>query len=151
MKENEHQPHRRPAERRTCSPPKADGSMRFWRMDQLWPLAENLPVKKVSIQSLNVLDEVCWFGGPLNLRPTCRSVANHARDIYNADLSYPIILSPKGDVLDGMHRIGKAYLLGLEEIDAVQLTEMPLPRGRLLPNGEEVPDTDQTGLAPGAD
>jgi hypothetical protein len=36
-----------------------------------------------------------------------------------------------------MHRICKAYLQGLEEIDAVQLLEMPAPRGRVLPNGEE--------------
>jgi hypothetical protein len=135
--ENEHEArHKKPAERRTCSPPKADGSMRFWRMDQLWPLAKDLPVKKVRISDLECLDEVVWFGG-LNLRPTCRSIAEHARDIYAADLSYPIILSPKGVVLDGCHRICKAFLLGMEEIDAVQLLEMPAPRGRLLANGEE--------------
>ncbi len=111
--------------------------MRFWRMDQLWPLVPGLPVKKVRISDLVCFDEVCWFGGPRNILPTCRSIAEHARDIYEADLSYPIILSPKGDVLDGMHRICKAYLQGLEEIDAVQLLEMPAPRGRVLPNGEE--------------
>lgn len=114
--------------------------MRFWRMDQLWPLAEGLPVKKVRISDIICLDEVCWFGGPLNLKPTCRSVAEHARDIYEADLSYPIILSPKGDVMDGMHRICKAYLQGLAEIDAVQLAELPAPRGRVLASGEETPE-----------
>jgi len=127
----------RAAGRRTCSPPRKDGSMRFWRMDQLWPLVPGLPVKKVRISDLVCFDEVCWFGGPRNILPTSRSIAEHARDIYEADLSYPIILSPKGDVLDGMHRICKAYLQGLEEIDAVQLLEMPAPRGRVLPNGEE--------------
>ena len=113
--------------------------MRFWRMDQLWPLVPGLPVKKVRIRDLACLDEVCWFGGLVNVRPTCRSIAEHARDIYEADLSYPIILSPKGDVLDGMHRICKAFLQGIEEIDAVQLLEMPAPRGRLLPSGIEAP------------
>jgi hypothetical protein len=138
VNESENKPHNeRAAKRRTCSPPRADGSMRFWRMDQLWPLVPGLPVKKVRICDLAVLDEVCWFGGPLNIRPTCRSIAEHARDIYEADLAYPIILSPKGDVMDGMHRICKAFLLGLEEIDAVQLVEMPAPRGRVLANGEE--------------
>jgi hypothetical protein len=127
----------RAAGRRTCSPPRADGSMRFWRMDQLWPLVQGLPVKKVRICDLACLDEVCWFGGPLKLQPTCRSIAEHAQDIFDADLSYPIILSPKGDVLDGMHRICKAFLQGMEEIDAVQLPVMPAPRGRVLPNGEE--------------
>jgi hypothetical protein len=138
MNESENEtPNQRAAGRRTCSPPRADGSMRFWRMDQLWPLVPCLPVKKVRIRDLECLEEVCWFGGPLNIRPTCRSIAEHARDIYEADLSYPIILSPKGDVLDGMHRICKAFLLGIEEIDAVQLLEMPAPRGRVLANGEE--------------
>ena len=101
--------------------------MRFWRMDQLWPLAQSLPVRKIRLRDLECLDEVCWFGGPLNPRPPCRSVAEHARDIYNADLSYPIILSPKGDVLDGMHRICKALLEGRAEIDAVRFLQDPEP------------------------
>lgn len=127
----------RAAARRLCSPPRADGLMRFWRMEQLWELAAALPVKKVRTRDLPGFDEVRWFGGPLNILPTCRTIAEHARDIYDADLSYPIILSPSGEVLDGMHRIAKAYLLGIEELDAVQLIEMPPPRGRVLPNGEE--------------
>ena len=128
----------RAAGRRLCSPPRPDGSMRFWRMDQLWELVARLPVKRVRVRDLPGFDEVRWFGGPLNLQPTCRTIAEHARDIYDADLTFPIILSPTGEVLDGMHRICKAYLQGVEQIDAVQLHEMPEPRGRVFPNGEEV-------------
>jgi hypothetical protein len=127
----------RAAARRLCSNPRADGSMRFWRMEQLWELAATLPAKKVRVRDLPGFDEVRWFGGPLKILPTCRTIAEHARDIYNADLSYPIILSPIGEVLDGMHRVAKAHLLEIEEILAVQLPEMPAPRGRVLPNGEE--------------
>src|SRR5258706_15556809 len=101
----------RAAARRLCSPPRADGSMRFWRMDTAWDLAAGLPVKKVLTRDLPGFDEVRWFGGPLKLLPTCRTIAEHARDIYEADLSYPIILGPAGEVLDGMHRLAKAYLL----------------------------------------
>jgi hypothetical protein len=111
--------------------------MRFWRMEQLWGMAASLPVKKVLVKDLPGFDEVRWFGGPLNILPTCRTIAEHARDIYEADLAYPVILSPEGEVLDGMHRICKAYLQGIEEVAAVQLPEMPNPRGRVLPNGEE--------------
>jgi hypothetical protein len=107
-------------------------------MDQLWALAAALPVKKVRVCDLPGFDEVRWFGGPLNIQPTCRTVAEHARDIYDADLSYPIILSPEGEVVDGMHRICKAHLQGIGEIDAVRLVRMPEPRGRVLPNGDEV-------------
>jgi len=61
-----------------------------------------------------------------------------ARPIFEADLSYPIILSPDGEVLDGWHRICKVFLQGTEELDAVQLTAMPPYRWRVLLSGEEV-------------
>ena len=133
----------RAAARRSCSPPGLDGSMRFLRMKQLWDLAEGLPSKKIRLSEVKGFDEVHWFGGPRNLLPTCRSIAEHARDIFEADLSYPIILAPDGEVLDGWHRICKAFLQGLEEIAAVQLTEMPAYRWRLLLSGEEVPIVDE--------
>jgi GNAT superfamily N-acetyltransferase len=37
-----------------------------------------------------------------------------------------------------MHRLCKARLLGIEEMDAVQLPALPAPRWRVLANGEEV-------------
>jgi len=128
----------RASTRRACESPKPDGSMRFYRMHQLWELAEGLPVKRVRLSELAGFDEVRWFGGPRNVLPTCRAVAEHARDIYECDLTYPIILSPSGEVLDGSHRICKAFLQGMEELDAVQLTMMPPYRWRLLLSGEEV-------------
>jgi len=128
----------RAAARRSCEAPQADGSMRFYRMHQFWELAEDLPVKKIRLSELDGFDEVLWFGGPRNILPTCRAIAEHARDIYEADLSYPIILSPDGEVLDGFHRICKAFLQGMEELDAVQLTTMPPYRWRVLLSGEEV-------------
>src|SRR5579862_777906 len=127
------------AKRRSCEPPKADGSMRFWRMDQLWELAKGLPVKKVRLSELEGFDEVRWFGGPIHIQPTCRAIAEHARDIFQADLSWPIILSPTGEVLDGWHRICKAFILGIETLDAIQLTSLPPYRWRVLITGEEVP------------
>jgi len=135
----------RAAARRSCETPGVDGSMRFHRMHQFWDLAKGLPVRKVRIRELDGFDEVQWFGGSLNVLPTCRAVAEHARDIYEADLSYPIILSPSGEVLDGWHRICKAYLQGIEELEAVQLTCMPPYRWRVLRTGEEAPIEDGAG------
>jgi hypothetical protein len=37
-----------------------------------------------------------------------------------------------------MHRLCKAFLEGMEEMDAVQLPTMPPFRWRMLPSGEEV-------------
>jgi len=124
--------------KRMWSAPLADGSIPFVRMQQLWDMAAGLPSKKVRVKELNALDDVRWFSERMQKLPTCRAVAEHARDIYEADFGFPIILSPSGVVLDGMHRLCKAFLVGLEEIDAVQLPTMPPYRWRLLPNGEEV-------------
>ena len=124
--------------KRLWSTPLADGSIPFVRMQQLWEMAEGLPSRKVRVSDLNALDEVRWFSERMNKLPTCRAVAEHARDIYEADFRFPIILSPSGVVLDGMHRLCKAFLEGMEEIDAVQLPAMPPYQWRLLPTGEEV-------------
>lgn len=144
MSQNEKPLNERAASRRSCEPPAADGSMRFWRMHQLWELAAGLPVKKVRVSELSGFDEVCWFGGPRNILPTCRAIAEHARDIFASDLSYPIILSPTGEVLDGWHRVCKAYLEGIAELDAVQLPTLPPYRWRVLLSGEEVEILDET-------
>ena len=95
-------------------------------------------MNKVRLSELRGFDEVRWFGGPMNIRPTCRAIAEHARDIYESDLSVPIILSPTGEVLDGWHRICKAFVEGVEELDAVQLPTLPPYRWRVLATGEEV-------------
>jgi hypothetical protein len=134
--------HVRAISKRLWSTPLADGSIPFVRMQQLWEMAAGLPVRKVRVSDLNALDEVRWFSERMNRLPTCRAVAEHARDIYEADFRFPIILSPSGVVLDGMHRLCKAFLQGMEDIDAVQLTRMPPYRWRLLPNGEVVEITD---------
>jgi hypothetical protein len=132
----------RAAARRCCEPPAADGSMRFFRMQQLWDMAKGLPVTKVRLIAIKGFDEVHWFGGPHNFLPTCRAIAEHARDIIECDLSCPIIVAPDGEVLDGWHRICKAYVEGIDELDAVQLPCMPPYRWRLLKTGEEVPTAE---------
>ena len=130
--------------RRLWATPLADGSIPFVRMQQLWEMAADLPSKKVRLSGLNALDEVRWFSERMNKLPTCRAVAEHAREIYDADFRFPIILSPTGVVLDGMHRLCKAFLLGMEEIDAVQLPAMPPYLWRLLPNGDEVESVEES-------
>ena len=134
--------------KRLWSTPLADGSIPFVRMQQLWDMAEGLPVKKVRVADLNALDDVRWFSELMNKQPTCRAVAEHARDIYEVDFRFPIILSPDGVVLDGMHRLCKAFLQDMKEIDAVQLPVMPAYRWRLLPTGEEAAITDDTQPQP---
>jgi hypothetical protein len=68
-------------------------------------------------------------GGPKNLEPTIRRVAERARDIFSADLTYLIIMTRSGEVFDGAHRIAKAYLQGERTIAAVVIDDYPPPDG----------------------
>ena len=47
--------------------------------------------------------------------------------VAEASLSYPIILSADGRVMDGMHRLAKALLEGRECINAVRFSKDPAP------------------------
>lgn len=92
-----------------------------WDVDRLIALSRNLPVERVTVASISEVETSYWFDGSAEL-PTVRKVAEHARLIMEADLSYPIILGHDGRVMDGMHRIARALLEGRAEIDAVRFT-----------------------------
>lgn len=97
----------------------------YWYTERLWQLSQHLPVKTVAIAAIAEFDQNCWFSE--KTPPTCREVARHAQRIYAADLAYPIILSAAGQLMDGGHRLAKAWLMGLTEIQAVQFSEDPAP------------------------
>jgi ADP-glucose pyrophosphorylase len=78
------------------------------------------------LTSIHELDECFWFQDDAT-RPTCRAIAEHAKLIEETDLSYPIILSSDGRIMDGMHRVAKALMLGHECTVAVQFVEDPEP------------------------
>jgi len=122
---------KKPEERLLYGGKRPDGSTPFWRMPSIWAMADGKASISVAIKDLNILDEVVWFGGPNNVRPTVRRIAQHARDILDSDLSYPIIMTRSGDVLDGAHRIAKAYLAGNDVISAVVIEDWPAPDGTI--------------------
>jgi hypothetical protein len=97
-----------------------------WDVDRLIKLTEGLDPKLVHIDSIKELDENFWFGGDGDT-PTCRAIAEHARLMQVTDLSCPIILCSSGKVMDGMHRVCKAYLEGRNKIKAVQFVIDPEP------------------------
>lgn len=96
-----------------------------WYTERLWQLAQHLPIQTIPIASVSEFDHDCWFGP--DTPPTCRAVAEHAQRIWDADLSYPIILSASGGLMDGGHRLAKAWLLGSPTIQAVQFNIDPEP------------------------
>jgi hypothetical protein len=97
-----------------------------WDVDRLIALTADLIPQMMPLAAIRELDEPFWFGGGSEAA-TCRAVADHARLIAETDLSYPIILGADGRVMDGMHRVARAYLEGRDVIMAVQLTVDPAP------------------------
>lgn len=106
----------------------------IWYIDRLWTLAAGLPEEELPIDQVRQLDEVTWFSERWGVRPTCRLVIEHCKRILDADLSYPVILDPRGYVLDGVHRIGKAMLAGQSTVRAVRIRIMPPPDETLRPD-----------------
>lgn len=101
-----------------------NGEKLIYNVERLWELAKSLPVKNVPLDAIKELDEDCWFGGKA---PSLRQVGEHARRINNADFSHPILLNASGGLMDGGHRVVRAWLDGKTEIEAVQFDPDPEP------------------------
>ena len=126
--------------------PSARG-LQAWDVDRLVALTRDLPRIQVPLTAIRELDEPYWFSSGRG-SATCREVVEHARFIAEADLSFPIILSSDGRVMDGMHRVAKALLSGLATIEAVQFQHDPEP-DYIGMAPEDLPyETDSSGRSP---
>jgi len=108
--------HFRPSER----------GFRAWDVHRLVTLTNGFPRFQISVKNIRELDEPYWFSGG-DHDATCRAVIEHAQAIESADLSFPIILSADGGVMDGMHRVAKAVFRGMKSVEAVQFATDPEP------------------------
>jgi hypothetical protein len=113
----------------------------IWDVHHLVALSAGLPKVRVALSAIRELDEPCWFGGAGDVA-TCRAVADHARLIQATDLAFPIILSSDGRVMDGMHRVAKAHMLGHKDIDAVRFDRDPEPDYVDIPD-DQLPYDDE--------
>jgi hypothetical protein len=95
-----------------------------WDVDRLVRLTKDLPSRRVPLEEIRELDEG-WAGD--DERPTWRAMVEHIRLMDAADLSFPIILSADGAVMDGRHRVLKALLQDRDHVEAVQFDEDPEP------------------------
>lgn len=87
---------------------KSENGLLAWDVLKLIKLSKDFEVIQVPLSDIRELKETYWFG--LGAPPITEDIAQHAKQIYEADLSYPIILCPEGKVMDGMHRVCKAFL-----------------------------------------
>jgi hypothetical protein len=105
--------------------PAPDG-LKAWDVDRLVALTSDVVAEPVPLADIRELDEAYWSNG-YDRSLTCREIAEHARLINDVDMSFPVILSADGRVMDGMHRIAKAYLLGQTHVNAVRFKIDPEP------------------------
>jgi len=102
----------------------SESGLLAWDVDRLIRLSSGFPKKCVPLSTIRELDQP-WSGESES--QTWRDMVEHIKLMDEADLSFPIILSSNGEVMDGMHRIAMALREGRTEIEAVQFSEDPEP------------------------
>ena len=110
------------------SRPEDGNPLRYWYIDDLIERAQDLPIVQVNVHDLKEIDRVAWYGAASHHgRLTVRQVVDHIKRIQDADLTCPIILSAEGKLLDGFHRVAKAYQLGIDVLPAKRFLSDPTP------------------------
>lgn len=104
----------------------SDQGLLAWDIDELIGLTAKLQPIEVPLGTIRELDEPYWYASEGD-EPTCRSIAEHMRLVQETDLAHPIILCPEGRVMDGMHRVVKAFLEGRTSLLAYRLPVLPPP------------------------
>jgi len=98
------------------------GVYRSWPVLDLWELAKDLHTFELPPEQLPEFDfyidsepRFFWWSRARGTKEqfTMRDLADHIRRVNDADLSFPILLNPEGGVMDGLHRMMKAHILGV--------------------------------------
>ena len=96
----------------------------IWDIHRLIRLAKELPVTSVALSDIAERDENWWFSQAI---PTPRAIAEHIQLMNATDLSHPILLCAEGRLMDGMHRVLKAHVEGLQSLPAIRFPKTPPP------------------------
>ena len=100
--------------RHTCYSKSGDCT---YDVELLWVLSRDLPVVEVPLWTLipNLFHRF-WQDGDTR---TCAAISTnpyHVRKVEKADMSYPLLMHHEGWLMDGAHRLTKAWQLGLTAI-----------------------------------
>ena len=71
--------------------------MLAWDVLKLVKLSKDFEVFQVPLSEIRELKETYWFG--LGAPPISEEIAQYAKQIYESDLSYTIMLFPEGKVM----------------------------------------------------
>lgn len=116
----------------------------IWDINRLILRTQHHKIIDLPLEEVRELDEAFWYNSPSEI-PTCRSIANHAKLIHNASLDHPVIICPEGRIMDGMHRVCKAFNLGMATIKAKKLDILPAPDFINVP-AEELPYEESNNI-----
>lgn len=116
----------------------SENSLYAWDVDRLVESSKKITPHQVSLNEIKELSENYWLGGKGD-NPTCRSIVEHFKSITGIDLIFPIILSSNGRVMEGMHRVCKAFMEGNKTITVVQFKHDPEPDYQDIRHPEEFP------------
>lgn len=97
------------------------GDGKSWSVARLIKLSEEFPEYEVPVFTFST-----WLW-PWEDDLSLDSFINHAYRVQNADLSIPILISPSGAIIDGMHRLCKAILEKKETVKVKYFKELPRP------------------------
>ena len=97
-----------------------------WYVNDLWKLASKMPVVRVAVDPLWEMykDNWYWFDSSEE-RIDYDKFLHHYKRCEEANLNYPILIFPDNKIADGVHRLVKAKLLGLDTIPAVLFDHLP--------------------------
>ena len=109
-----------------CSWLSPEGDEECWEVSRLWEAAEGLTPETLDLATLDeVTNPNSWVSHWRD--PTHPKVACELGQIEAADLSYPVIMHPRGWLMDGCHRVAKTLMSGRTTVQAVRLTPDTLP------------------------
>lgn len=91
---------------------------KFWKASTLWNATKNKVPQRVP--NRYILQECTWNIG------TLQQFADEVKNVQEVSLDYPIILDMNGNIIDGAHRVVKAYLEG-KDIDIVYIGDDEWP------------------------
>ena len=104
----------------------SDSENHYWVVADLWESARGLEPFELDLRDLPELS-CSWLAWIHNRdHPIIRAEMPR---VLAADRAYPVILHPRGWLMDGFHRVAQALLAGERKIMAVQfaLPQLPLP------------------------
>jgi len=97
-----------------------------WDVDKLIAKSKGLKAIDIQISDLYEFEQNYWYQDKID-KITCKSITNHIKLVLDCKLEFPIILAADGSIMDGMHRVCKAYLNGQKLIKAVKFDTTPEP------------------------